>query len=1012
KCKEHKVFTPTRKTVRDSNNQLATITSVTLVREFSKKGICRNGVTYFFRGSLFVVRNGCKGLFKICYEEVVTTAAPVTTAEPEPCKKVAVKSSKQQFGRVDVKDANGNPVHIVHVHVWDQISEIKCVEWVNFFFSMSYIITKNGCHATFKVCYRVKTRPTTTLAPLTTTAVTPSPGCDLIRLLSRKKRPASVRFGDATIAKMTLVRQFSKVNCIFRLTFGFRPNRAFARKGCRGLFEICFNTAPLTTATPETCKTFQILKPTRTVVRDSNGEPATITKVTLVREISRKVCIKGRNFLFRGSLFIVTGGCKGVFTVCYTVTPTTAAPLTTTEPPKICKKVTVKSKGQKPNRVDVKDANGNAVQIVHVHVWDQISDIKCVEWVNFFFSESFIIAQKGCHATFKVCYKPPKPTTTAAPLTTTQPPVKCKLFKVLKPSRITVTGSNGQPATIVSVSLRREISRRVCKRGRNFFFRGPVFTVRRGCKGVFRVCYLNDQTTPAPLTTTTEPPVKTCKKVTVKSTLTQNGRVDVTDANGNSVQIVHVHVWDQISVRKCIEWVNFFYFESYVVAQKGCHATFKVCFISVTTTTAAPITTAPPTVKCKKYLIFKPTRKIVIGSNNQQAAITRIVLLHEISKRVCRRGVNFFFRGSLFVVNGGCKGKFQVCFVDIPTTLAPLTTTAPPKVCKQITLKSTKTRIAKADVKDANGNPVQIVHVHVWDQISVLKCVEWVNFFFTDSRIVAKGGCQATFKVCYTVVPTTTAAPLTTTAPPVRCKKYRIFTHTRKVVRDSNNNPATITSVTLKREFSKHVCRRGKNFFFRGSLFVVRMGCKGLFKVCYNLKPTTAAPLTTASPAKCRKFTLKENGEREVRDSRGQPAVITSITLKREFSSNVCANPATFSFSGSLIQVDSGCKGVFIVCFLPAPPPVPLTTVNPNLKCRKHTFKVPTEKTFVLPKNQPAEIVSVELVRELENGVCTLNTNYFFSGATLIVRGTCKGVFIVCIRPAGAQPLTTTAAPS
>ena len=91
-----------------------------------------------------------------------------------------------------------------------------------------------------------------------------------------------------------------------------------------------------------------------------------------------------------------------------------------------CKKVDVESKGLQPGRVDVTDADGNPVEIVHVYVWDQISKKKCVEWFNFFYFESYIIAKKGCHATFKVCYKEKKQTTTAAPLTTTPEPGKMR----------------------------------------------------------------------------------------------------------------------------------------------------------------------------------------------------------------------------------------------------------------------------------------------------------------------------------------------------------------------------------------------------------------------------------------------------------------------------------------------------------------------------------------------------------------------------------------------------------
>ena len=85
-----------------------------------------------------------------------------------------------------------------------------------------------------------------------------------------------------------------------------------------------------------------------------------------------------------------------------------------------------------------------------------------------------------------------------------------------------------------------------------------------------------------------------------------------------------------------------------------------------------------------------------------------------------------------------------------------------------------------------------------------------------------------------------------------RRKVLKVLKPTRKTIRDTNGNPATITRVELWREFSKHVCQLGVNFFSRGAVFVVRGGCKGIFKICYAQTPTTQAPLTTAAPCKSR----------------------------------------------------------------------------------------------------------------------------------------------------------------
>ncbi|GFR94244.1 capsulin [Elysia marginata] len=1172
-CKDFKILRSTRRTVRDSNNQLATITGMKLLREFSKHDYCREGRNYYFRGSVFVVKGGCKGLFRVCYETAAPTPAPLTTGAPVVvCEQVTVRSTKTQRGRVQVTDANGNPVEIASVKLWDQISKIKCIQWVNFFFSGSTITTRGGCHATFKVCYQVMA---TTPAPLTTTAA-PNPGCDFVRLVSRKGRRALVRFPDATISSMRLVRQFSssKVDCIIRKTFGFRSNVAIARNGCKGLFQVCFNAAPLTTAAPETCKHYKVLKPSRITVRDSNSQLASISSVSLEREISKHVCQEGVNYFFRGARLIVRGGCKGVFRVCYTPLTTTAAPLTTTEAPIVCSRVDVRTRGSRPRTVDVTDSNGNSVVIVRVKVWDQISKIKCRRGVNFFVSTSSITVKHGCEASFHVCYRP-APVTTPAPLTTQSIEV-CKQYRVLKPTRIVVRDSNSEPATINSVDLRREISKHVCREGVNYFSRGPAFIVRKGCKGVFKICYSERPTTPAPLTTTEAPVV--CARVDVRSRGSRPRTVDVTDSNGNSVVIVRVKVWDQISKIKCRRGINFFVSTSSITVKHGCEASFHVCYRPAPVTTPAPLTTQSIEV-CKQYRVLKPSRVVARDANSEPADINSVVLRREISKHVCQEGFNYFFRGPALFVKAGCKGVFRVCYSVRPTTPAPLTTAAPEPVCKRVTPR----RSGRVDVTDDNGNAVEIVSVKVWDQISKVKCIQGINFFVSGSSIVVRKGCKASFRVCYlpvvtTPAPLTTAPPITcnnvvvlrhtrrvvvgsdglpaeitsfnllreiskhvcrrrvnfffrgsifvvnggckgrfrvcfqdnpappaplTTAPPVVCKRHKILAPTKTNIEDDNGNPVTITSVRLVREISKHVCALNENYFFRDSRFVVRAGCKGIFEVCYSRVPTTPAPLTTAAPQpRCKQVTVKSRGNKparadvfdsngnpvhivsvkvwdqiskkkcirwvnyffseffiiakkgcqatfkvcytpktppttpapltteagpmcrkltlegyikhEVHDSRGDPAVISSVSLVRDFSYGGC-KPNTFRYRRSIIIVDKHCKGVFLVCYLPPPPTTTaaaLTTTAEGETCRKYTIEEPTTRELLDEDKNPAEITRVVLVREVENGNCIRGVNFRFSGSTLIVRGKCKGVFLVCVQPGEPAPLTTLPAPS
>ncbi|RUS78002.1 hypothetical protein EGW08_014219, partial [Elysia chlorotica] len=100
------------------------------------------------------------------------------------CVEITLKSLGGKPVSQVVVDENKVPQKVVDVSVWDQISPLKCVKGVNFFYYSTFLIVKGGCAATFKVCYK-KTVVATTAAPLTTI----QPGCTKVRLLSRKARP-------------------------------------------------------------------------------------------------------------------------------------------------------------------------------------------------------------------------------------------------------------------------------------------------------------------------------------------------------------------------------------------------------------------------------------------------------------------------------------------------------------------------------------------------------------------------------------------------------------------------------------------------------------------------------------------------------------------------------------------------------------------------------------------------------------------------------------------------------
>ena len=76
-------------------------------------------------------------------------------------------------------------------------------------------------------------------------------------------------------------------------------------------------------------------------------------------------------------------------------------------------------------------------------------------------------------------------------------------------------------------------------------------------------------------------------------------------------------------------------------------------------------------------------------------------------------------------------------------------------------------------------------------------------------------------------------------------------------------------------------------------------------------------------------------------------------------------------------------------------------------KCRKFTLAAPFSKDLVDTDKNPAVITRMDLVKEVKGGKCSRGVNFDFNDSTLRVRGTCKGVFEVCILPGTPSPLTT-----
>ncbi|CAG5129010.1 unnamed protein product, partial [Candidula unifasciata] len=786
------------------------------------------------------------------------------------------------------------------------------------------------------------------------------------------------------------------------------------------------------------------------MVTNVKGEDVALRSVQLARQLSEVPCVLKRTFDYEGSYVESSGGCIGIFRICYN---TEDVNFTARE------EIAMFSYISEPDKykLTVKD---RPVIIRDMILVEQISEIACVFGDSYFFNGSTLYAKDGCKGVFRICYVAKEDQTVAPTLgvTPTEPVCLNVTLRDTGSDRSvhTLTSNSSYPLQVVSMELIKPLSFVQCTKWVNYYFEGNMVLSKGGCWGEFEVCYLENVTVLSEITT--EPEGQTCRFISLSSIQKRLFGLMVTDVRGENVVLRSVQLARQLSKTPCVLKRTFDYEGSYVESSGGCIGIFRICYdIEDVNFTArkyffvcgrgaewsrclvSPRVLEIPRSKIAMFSYISESDKYKLTVKDRTVIIRAMILVEQISEIACVFGDSYFFNGSTLYAKDGCKGIFRICYVakedqKVAPTLGVTPTGKrdinPTKCVRTSKLTSSLRLPVKKTFIDSEGNPLIIVSVKVVEQLSQAKCTKSNTFFVEQYTLWVTNGCKAVFQACVKSAPEETTTPATTTGKSIclsipvvqsgqQCENIKLTSTPKLPVKktfiDSEGNPLHIVSVKLVEQLSQTKCVEGHTFEVYQYAFRVLGGCKAVFKVCLeSAVQETTTTATTTGKIIC--LTPKLPVKKTFIDSEGNPLHIVSVKLVEQLSQTKCVEGHTFEVYQYAFRVLGGCKAVFKVCLESAVQETTTTaTTTEDMKCENIKLmsqpKLPVKKTFIDTEGNPLPIISVKLVEQISQTKCVEGHTFSVYEYALRVTDGCKAVFQVCIDAAVGE-MTTQANPT
>ncbi len=181
----------------------------------------------------------------------------------------------------------------------------RCTQGSNWGYSDSLIWAGQGCRAEFEVTYK---------APAVVPAPTPEPTTKVITCGSASGRLNTCRT-EGRPASVRLVKELSNNRCRQGSSWDYNATLVWAKDGCRGTFEITYESAATPGVRRITCGNVSDAHVQCAIGGDATG-------VRLVRDLSGGRCRQGSSWDHTAAFIWANQGCRAEFEVSYGGSPT------------------------------------------------------------------------------------------------------------------------------------------------------------------------------------------------------------------------------------------------------------------------------------------------------------------------------------------------------------------------------------------------------------------------------------------------------------------------------------------------------------------------------------------------------------------------------------------------------------------------------------------------------------------------------------------------------------------
>jgi len=373
-----------------------------------------------------------------------------------------------------------------------------------------------------------------------------------------------------------------------------------------------------------------------------------ITKLEIVRQFSKNPCVFGKTYGFDGSKVWVKDGCVASFRIIYTGT--------LYEPPMNHVMTTVFNNVVTQYLVTHISSERvfPGVTVTGMKVQKHMSAHPCTLGKTYGFTGNRVWVKGGCVANFEIFFTGNFPMNL---LVTTTNVINGGTIQVLV-ARIGRTESF-HGITITKLEIEKQFSKKKCKSGETYGFKGNEIWVKNGCEASFKIFYTGKFVPGAGYTTTTE----------TSTSVVGGGTLQVIEIRLShnqvfpGITITKVDVKHEFSNKVCSFGNTYGFKGNQIWINGGCDATFNIHFTGKFVAPAGGFVTSSST----STIINGGTLQVIESrlSHNQVfpgITITKVEVKHEFSNKVCSSGKTYGFKGNQIWVNGGCDATFNIHF--------------------------------------------------------------------------------------------------------------------------------------------------------------------------------------------------------------------------------------------------------------------------------------------------------------------------------------------------------------